>query len=765
MKNKYIYRISSIIGDSPIILLFSIYITLFIFIKNINHANTVLIIGVLVCILKTTSTEKFLKALFISIVLLIISMYFLPGEISEGKHSVVGEVVSIQKNYYDLKISKSSKEILEKPLTVRVYDEIKDRKIGSKGVFSLEIKYLPKASNPGQFSSKAYLESIGISSLGTNCEFKESVAQSKIKYLTIRIRKILSNRFNNMPKDLKAISIAMLLGDKTNLDKNIKNSYASTGLSHLLVVSGLHLTILVALLKLLLSKFLINEKKQSVILIIFIWVYAYITGFSFSILRASIMISSLIIINACNKDMSKLENIILAALLILVIYPYALHNIGWQLSFLATFGLLILSDKIQTLLPSCKFEKPLAAILSVQVMTIPFVINTFNSLSPLIIPANLIMVPFTTFILSIGLLAMLPVLNVLLMPGFTFLIKVHLSITCWLSELDGFIYFIKSWPVYLVFLYYCLIFICLFTDYKNLKKVFFLIFLSFVLIVNIEIYPEIVFLDVGQGDCTYINTGIFNGNKKILIDSGDSSDYFDSGRDIIIPFLKSKGIKEINILIISHPHKDHIGGIVSLIDSIVVEECLLSYQAYQSDKELLYEIISKLKEDRTRIKLVDKGDEILISKNDVISVLHPAIDDKGFDENNSSLVLNLSLDNINILFTGDIENQAENFLIEEHKEELKANILKIPHHGSKTSSSEKFIDEVNPEIAINSSGRNHFLNHPDKEVIMRYNNKRVNVFRTDINGAIIIKLTNPLRVYSFYNKKEEKIWLQQQWKS
>lgn len=765
LKNKYIQKLSSIVGDSPIILLFSIYITLFIFIQNISIFRMIVALFLLVCILKLSSFQKFIKLIFVAIILLSISVIFLPGTISEGAHVVVGEVVSIENNNYDLKITKSNNESLKKPVTVKVYEEIDESNIGSKSIVSLYIKPLRISSNPGQFSSKKYLESIGISSLGYDCNFIESVSQSKIKYLAIKIRKYLYNRFAQMPKNLHSISKAMLFGDKTDLGNDIKDNYATAGLAHLLVVSGLHLTILVTLIKLFLNKFSIKVKNQAVILLLFIWSYAYITGFSYSILRASIMISTLLIVNSYNKNISKSENIALAAILILTIHPYALKNIGWQLSFLATFGLLILSSKIEKKLLRCSLRKPLSAILSVQIMTIPLVINTFNTLSLLTIPANLIMVPFTSILLIIGLITILPIFNSILMPIFTILVEVHLNITAWIAKLSHFIIFIKSWPILLVLIYYLLIFIYFFTSLKNLKKLILITFLVVLLVANIEFYPEVVFLDVGQGDCTYISTGSFNGNKKILVDGGNLSNYVDSGENVIIPFLKSKGVKEIDILIISHPHKDHIGGILSLIDSIKIEELYLSYQAYKSEKSLLVEIIDKCKDKGIRIRLIKKDDELVINKNAKINVLHPKLLNGYFDENNSSLVLNISLEKINILFTGDIEKNAEDYLVKKYNKELEADILKIPHHGSKTSSNKSFIEKVNPSIAVNSSGRNHFLNHPDKEVIMRYNDKRVNVFRTDTDGAIIIKIVNPLNIYSYLTKKEERIWLQQQWKS
>ncbi len=757
-------KISSVVGNYPITLLFCIYIILFIIIEFISIKLAVITSVLIIVILALLKKDKFIEIVIISFLLLTISIYLLPSQVEFGTHTIVGEIKNIDYNYFDIKVEKSDNQKIKRPTYVRVYNSISNKKIGSKCLFKLELERIKKASNPGEFSNKNYLNSLGITAISSSYELIQSVKPSKIKYHFIKIRSTIIDKLEVLPVNERGLLIAMLLGDKSKLGKETKNSYETSGLAHLLVVSGLHLTILVTVIKLILGKLNVKQTYQTLVIIILIWCYAFLTGFRFSIIRAGLMISSYIIFKNFNKKITKIDNISLAAIIILVIYPYALKNIGWQLSFSATFGILTFSKKIMKRLPDYKISKPLSVIISAQIMTLPIVINNFNQISLMLIPANLLIVPITTLILIIGLASLLPIVSFVFISLIDTLLSWHIILASWFASFDNLVIFIKDWPTVLVIIYYVLIFVLFHTSLINLKKLLTCVFVFILIFFNIDFRTEVVFLDVGQGDSAFIETSIFDDNMKMLIDCGDTNEYSDSGNEVLVPFLKSRGIKKLDYLFLSHAHKDHIGGAISLLEEIDVGEVCMSLRSLNYESETLEKLIRKCKDKEIRIKLLFKGKNMQISEDVIIKVLHPKLK-VNYSQNNSSLVLNLFLDGINILFTGDIEKEAEIHLVNEFRKNLAADIIKIPHHGSKSSSSEKFLNYVNPIIAINSSDKDHFLNHPDNEVILRYNNRKTNLFRTDIDGAITITIKDYIDIECYLSKKEDKIWLSQQWMS
>jgi len=763
MKNKVFNRLSGVFGDSPLTLLFCIYITLFISIEVISIEFSFFLGFSLLVIVIILKKKLLIEITLISLLLLIISINLMPMQAKLGSQTVVGKIKSINHNSFDFKIE-NDKHILIGSSYVRVYDEIPNKTVGSKAVVKLELTKIKEARNPGEFSNKKYLNSLGITAVSSSCDLIKAVKSNKIQYYINRLREILLESLKKFPLKEKDLLTAMLLGDKSKLSDEIKGNFQNAGVSHLLVVSGLHLTILVAIIKYIFDKLSIKDAYQIIIIIPIIWIYALLAGFSFSIVRASLMNSTYLIFRYFNKRISKVENILLVVIIVLVIYPYALKNVGWQLSFLATFGILVLTKKISKKLPKSRLNTSLSVILSAQIMTFPIIVTNFNVISILLIPANLLMVPLTTFILVSSLTTFVPYIGHFLIGLVTFALRIQMNTTAWIASLESFIFFMKDWPLHLIIIYYLLIFVIFFTKFINLKKILLAGFVFIFIFIHIDFSSQVVFLDVGQGDSAFIETSIFEGNQKILIDCGDVNKYEDSGKDILIPFLKSRGIKKIDYLFLSHAHKDHIGGAISLLKTIEVEEILMSLNSLQYESTQLDDLISIINNKNIKVRVIEQNNRVEISNNSFIDVFNPK-ENSNLSENNSSLVLKFVIDDKNILFTGDIEKEAEKNLLDKYDNSLKADILKIPHHGSKTSSSELFVKTVNPKVAINSSKKDHFLNHPDKEVILRYNNKRVNLFRTDLDGAITITIKDYLHIQSFLSKKEEKLWLSQQWMS
>lgn len=274
---------------------------------------------------------------------------------------------------------------------------------------------------------------------------------------------------------------------------------------------------------------------------------------------------------------------------------------------------------------------------------------------------------------------------------------------------------------------------------------FIFLFIIFILYLKNEIVRdeeiEISFLDVGQGDCTYIKT---ENSKKILIDGGGNESY-DIGTNILKPYLLKRKIKYLDYIIISHLDFDHVGGIINLLDYIKVDKIILPIQFEKYDNlDLLIEKLEK-KNKNTAIIFLEAGDRLYLDKNTYIDILWPDKEIKILENtiNNNALVFKLNYKEFSMLFTGDIESEAESAIVDKYSENkslLRSTILKVAHHGAETSSIQNLINLISPKISLIGVGRNNNYGHPSESVIDRLEKINSKIYRTDINGEIIIKI-------------------------
>ena len=240
------------------------------------------------------------------------------------------------------------------------------------------------------------------------------------------------------------------------------------------------------------------------------------------------------------------------------------------------------------------------------------------------------------------------------------------------------------------------------------------------------------FLDVGQGDSIFLQ---FPYGGNMLIDGGEGGRY-DMGRRVVA-YLHRQGVRRINIILLSHPHDDHVGGLITVLRNLPVGLVLDSGQAHTSYS--YEEFLKLIKEKRIPYRIVKAGGEIKGFKGVKIFVLSPPprlFKGTGSDINNNSLVLKMTYGKVSLLFTGDIEKEAEEGLLR-YGHYLKSTLIKVPHHGGRTSSTPGFLDLVNPRLAVISVGRRNPFHHPAPETLRRYKERGVKIYRTDRQGAII----------------------------
>ena len=285
-------------------------------------------------------------------------------------------------------------------------------------------------------------------------------------------------------------------------------------------------------------------------------------------------------------------------------------------------------------------------------------------------------------------------------------------------------------------------------NYKSVIRLIRIIIIC-ITILNVILYAfkitnknlKIYFVDVGQGDCCLIVTP---NNKRVLVDGGEGK------TDILLSYLLDRRIKTIDYIIISHFDSDHCNGLIKVIENLKIENIIISEQAIFSEE---YKNIAKIiNKKQINIINVKQGDKIEIEKNVQIDILYPINPLEYNDLNNNSIVAKLKYNSFSILFTGDIESSEQNIINKyNNTNELKSNILKISHHGSKTSSSKEFLKKVNPQIALIGVGQNNTFGHPSSDVLKRLELINCKIYRTDINGEIQIIVNKKGK--SWINKK------------
>jgi len=604
------------------------------------------------------------------------------------------------------------------------------------------------ARNPGMFNYKLYLRARGINTIiyptekinvlgDGNLGFR-SIRSSIVNYLYKSTEEILGGNTGRV-----ALSIAF--GDKSLLDEKIYGYFKDSGAAHILAVSGLHFGILFLFLKSLFKKIRINNFYSSVILLVIIWFFAFLVGYPISGVRAAGMISLFIISDMFNRRYDIFTSLYLIGLLSIMVNPLILYDIGFQLSFVAVFSIGIfynfLYNKFKFFPDS--INKIISLSISAQIGIIPIMIYHFNTINPWSVLFNIPMVYLTGLIMPLIILffVTLPI-NLSLASFFGLINKVLIMLLIEIAKLIELVPFSKillpTPSLFLIVMYYCTLLIiryCFKDDkYKKIitKRIIasFYILMIIAIIIN-NIYSkdfEVTFVDVGQGDCTLIETP----SKRILIDGGN----FNTS-NLVTQFLLKKGILNLDIIAISHIHNDHIGGIIDVVRNIRVGNILIGTDYYTSSEWI--QLKDEAKKRKIPINRVYKGNIININKDLVIEVLHPTKEIFEYNNdsvNNNSLVFLLKYKDIEILFTGDIESEGIQSIISNNYSNI--DIIKIPHHGSSQAVTPSLIDTFNPKVAVIQVGKNTY-GHPHKSVVDLLEKNNIIVLRNDKHGAIIIK--------------------------
>ena len=569
-------------------------------------------------------------------------------------------------------------------------------------------------TNFNLFNYKKYL-------LSNNIKYTVKASNIKIlkrnKNIFYKLKNYIFFKIKSLDKSKKYI-LTFIFADKSYIDKEMYDNYQNLGISHLFAVSGMHISLVTfILLKLLEGK---NEVIKYLITFIFLMFYLFLTNYTISMVRACFQFI-LIFINKLFKLNIDNSNIVIFLFSVLIILnPYIIYNIGFLFSFSISFTLIKFKDMITG---DFMIKNIKTSLLSFFV-SMPILINNFFKVNFLSIILNIIYIPFVSYILF-------PLcLITILFPFFDsftyFVINFFETITKFFSSINLLTFSITKMNIILVIIYY-FIFLWIIKSNDKIKKKIIIVFIFIVFIINNNtiVNNEVHFLDVGQGDSTLIRIK----SKNILIDTGGNIN-FNISKNVLIPYFRSSGVKKIDYLILTHGDYDHMGEAINLVENFKVEKVIFNCGPYNDLENELIEVL-----DKKKIKYYSYIKELNVDNNK----LH-FLQTKEYDnENENSNVIYTKLNGYKFMFMGDAGVEKEKDILEKYNVS-KIDVLKIGHHGSKTSSDKNFIDEMNPKYSVISVGKNNRYGHPNKEVLNNLDNSKI--YRTDINGSIMFKVKN-----------------------
>lgn len=643
-----------------------------------------------------------------------------PSKYDENTEKIIGTITDFQIKDGYTKIFINGKEKL-----IINYSSKQTFKLGQKIIAYGSLKVPKENTTWNLFNYRKYLLSLGI---------KYTFTANKIKILPSKIPLIyqIKNKIITYLSTFKSKEhmMAFILGNDDYIAEEIKDSYQKNGLTHLLAISGMNITLIAGII-LKISNYFLSDKLKSYLLVFsFLIFYLFLTGLTPSVLRATFLFILLTINKQFNLKIKTIYLLVLIFSILLFLNPYYLYNLGFLLSFIISFYLILFSKIIS--FQKSFFRELIVINIIAFLSSLPLLISNFFSLNLLSPFLNCLFTPLVSLLIyPLSLIAFFikPLDNLL----YHFLILLE-EVSLIFSKIDSFSLVLCHLPLFFYFLYYVLI---TFIIYKlNNQKYIYIILIIPVLLIHHNLnylnpYTTITMIDVGQGDSILIKLKHNLGN--ILIDTGGEQNStgkpYNLAKNVTIPYLKSEGISKLDYLILTHGDFDHAGMAENLLTEFPVSNIITN----KYPNGLIKSILKKAKKLNIKTQAVSiKTMYIGHEKFEFLNGLNPS------SENNSSLIIYTNLEGENILLMGDGETEVENYLLNTYNLP-QMSILKVGHHGSKTGSSQKFINCLKPRISLISAGQNNIYSHPHKETLKRLKNSHIYVTKDD--GSVKINLT------------------------
>ena len=652
--------------------------------------------------------------------------------------TVVKKDMKYEKTIYTVLLN----QLDDRPVSIKVQIPTKETfllgtKVSGRGTVSL----FEEASNPGGFDERTYQLGNGVMACMKDVTFRDVQTPfiSLCENLDLLQNQLETVYYTLFPDAHASLASAMVLGAKENMDKEIKALYQKNGIAHLIAISGLHIAMIGGSLYHIVRRMVGSYNVAAVIGGTFIIMYGILTGLSGATYRAIIMLLVSIGADVTGRRYDGLSAMSFALLVMLIGNPYQITQAGFLLSFGAVCGIIFIAPVWKLYFDKLPFWlEGLTVSISVQLVITPVILWFFYEIPLYGVFLNILVVPLMNYLLA-------------------FLILCGVS-GLFFEELAGIIAFIPEWifelyeklcqysaclpfhticfgrPHWLwIVCYYVLLICAVFMfwkkDYLRGSLSFVLLGVSFLAFL-LPGYLRIRMLDVGQGDCIYIET---KHHQHILVDGGSSTKK-NIGEYVISSNLKYHGCTTLDYVFVTHSDSDHYSGIKELLVSDDISILHIVLPDISNPDAAYMEIVSLAKQKDCDVCYMKMGDQ-LQADGMTLACLNPR--KQVYDEkNDTSIVLQLSYGAFDMLLTGDLTSSREGNILPYIKGDIE--VLKVAHHGSATSSSEIFLKKLSPDVACISVGENNTYGHPAREVMHRLEKYVSKIYLTKQSGAITI---------------------------
>lgn len=664
---------------------------------------------------------------------------------------------------------------------------IPEPEIGSRVILKGTLKNFQQPTNPGQFNAPFYYQILRISFRLDRAEIQvKSDKFYKIAEGLYQLRRKAGSKMDALlPEQEASVMKTMLLGEKGILDEEIKGLYQRNGIAHILAISGLHISMIGMGLYQLLRRAGLKIKTSAILASIVIILYGMMTGFAVSAIRAIVMFLLQMLAQILGRTYDRITALAVAAVLVLVEQPLYLFHSGFQFSFLCVLGISL----ILPVLGNVRKGRKLLEGIAMMAVTLPVYLGVFYQIPVYSMFLNFIVLPMMSILMGAGIVMILAAFlwAPLAIPAawlITGILMVYEKLGLFTERLPHH-YWTPGCPAKWQLAVYVAVLIvvaalgrtkrkavlyqkdCIYRRGKCGKWIstygipvgicWGLILLGAVML-TWRFRPElqVTFLDVGQGDCIFLET---EAGTSYLTDGGSSS-VSKVGKYRMIPFLKYQGASRIKAVFVSHADSDHCNGIAELLEQaelegIRVENLVLPDLADECRSSGYEELLGLAQQNGIAIQYLHEGQQFQDGEL-LFRCLHPSKGYRAEDLNETSMVLFVTYREFSMLLTGDVQGAGEEHLTQELKvwkesgvtdhAETELTILKVAHHGSKNSTTEEFLEAANPKLAIISCGEGNRYGHPHEETLERLEKADIPWLCTKDYGAIAVTVDGESRV-------------------
>lgn len=623
-------------------------------------------------------------------------------------------------------------------------------RIGSRVRIRGKVSVIPSPTTPGEFDQRFYWCVQNIQMKMKDCTLLgESEGYDRWREGLFRRKEACERNLEaRLPEKHASIMKAMLLGNKKELDGDSKELYQKNGISHMLAISGLHISIIGMGLYRILRKGYVKTGIAAIICVFLMYQYGLMTGMSSSAARAILMFLIQLFGKSVGRSYDMLTATMLAAVLIIMEQPLYVFYTGFQLSFGAILGIGLVYPVLQSHLGRYKKLQLLAVSFAISLTTMPAVLYAYYELPIYAVFLNLLVIPLLTILVMAGLLLMLlggvsALMGTVLALPCIMILEFYEKLCVAVGCLPKQTWIVGKPELFSIVLFYLgLLFMVWMQEKMSGAYLSYLIMMA-VCILTFRVHDnlKITFLDVGQGDGIVIE----NDNGQIYLVDGGSTSKKQIGKYQIIPFLKQAGISRIEAVFVSHPDEDHISGIRTLMEQsgengITIIRLVLPDTSEGIRQKELSELSNLALKRNIEVHYITEGNVLRDGKLKITCVGPTAGIETG-ELNEISEVLLVEYVDFSLLLTGDTTGNEEWKMINrlENENINHLTILKVAHHGSRFSTPDSILEQTKPSYAIISSGRNNTYGHPHEELLERLEHHNIGWLRTDESGAILLK--------------------------